>query len=134
MSGKHYLVAFLISLWGIVFIGVSPSELREASKVFHMGLSEVLKAGAVGVVLGLVLRVDKVRSYLNRIAFGSLLTGVGLGVVGLGAIGSGVVGVAVVYWRLGDMALAGLPMHAAVVGLSAIIIYFVSRIGRDEKI
>ena len=134
MERKHYLVVLVISLWGLVFLGPSKEEMTEVAKIFNTGLLDVLKAIVVGVVIGIVLRINSVRAYLNNTTFGSLLTSTGLCVIGLGAIGIGILGAVILYFRLGEIELVRVPLHAAVVGSSAMVIYAVSKVRNNEKI
>ena len=121
-------------MWGIVFIGASGEEIRNAVQTFNTEWFDLVKAIVVGLIIGFILRFRSVRNYIEGIPFGTLLTGVGIGIIGLGFLGVGVFGAAIVFVRHGDIELIKVPLHASVVGLSAYCIYFSSRWRRSEEI
>jgi len=134
MNKKHLLIALFISLFSIVFMGTSEEKLQDALQIFNTRWIDLEKGVFVGALIGLVLRAKRVREFVEGGPFGSFLTGVGIGVIGLGFAGIGLLGAAIIYLRFTDVELIRVPLHATVVGISALSIFLVSRFGRNEKI
>lgn len=126
MKTKHISLVILISCFGIVFISSSLDDFTEMTKAFDTNWFDAIEAIFIGLILGLMLRIESIRNYINTIPFGTFLTGVGIGIIGLGAIGMGFIGAAIIYLKFYDIELIRVPLHASVVGLSAFCIYLVS--------
>jgi len=134
MKRKHLKVSLIICFWGIVFFGFPAEELRKSLSFFNTSWLDVAQAIFTGVVIGLFLRIQIIREFLEKIPFSFLLTGVTLGIIGLGCIGIGLIGASIVYFRFEEIELIRIPLHASVVGLSAYVIYFTAHWNESEKI
>jgi len=135
MKKKHFIIALVISLlWGLIFSGMAETDIRNSIAIFNTKWLDVLQAILTGIIMGLIIRIQIIRNYIEAIPFGSLLTGVAAGILGLGAIGIGIVGAIIVYFRFEAIELIKLPLHASIVGLSLYVIYLTLHWGESEKI
>jgi len=133
MHRKHYLWVALLSLWGIVFYLMAETMPDELLPVFRTSWLEGLKALIVGISLGGLFRIAKIKNYLvESVVGGETFLRVGFGVLGLGMIGMGVVGAALVYSKHENLELILVPLNATVVGLAVTAIHVVMNWKRNE--
>jgi len=123
----------LLSLWGIVFYLMAETMPDELLPVFRTSWLEGLKALIVGISLGGLFRIAKIKNYLvESVVGGEAFLRVGFGVLGLGMIGMGVVGAALVYSKHENLELILVPLNATVVGLAVTAIHVVMNWKRNE--
>ena len=130
-----YVATVLVScLFSAVFLGSNEDEMREAAKIFDTSLVDAFKAIAVGLVFGLFLRMQDVRSYIYSKPMGSTIYGNNFLLIGILAILVGVFGSFIIYYQHGDFHLSRVPLHSSVVGLGVVAIYSVVHWKRRDAI
>ena len=133
MHRKHYFWVAMLSLWGIVFSFVSETVPDDQLPLFVPSWFEAVKALVVGIAMGGLLRIKKIKSFLLQFTAGreSFLR-VGFGVLGLGFMGMGVVGALLAYAQFENIHAVLVPLNASVIGLAVLAMHVVMNWEQNE--